>query len=61
MNDLRKILKYLSPYKKESFFATVLLALVVIADRLIPMFVQIIIDEGVQYFLVKPHEDSKQT
>ncbi len=47
MNNLRRLLGYLKPYAKESFLATILLALVVIADLSIPRFVQVIIDEGV--------------
>jgi ATP-binding cassette subfamily B protein len=44
---LKRILKYLSPYKKEAILATILLAFVVIADLSIPRLVQIIIDDGV--------------
>ena len=47
MNDFRRVLRYLSPYKKEAALATVLLTLVVVADLSIPRLVQIIIDEGV--------------
>jgi len=47
LNDFRKVLRYLSPYKKEAALATLLLALVVVADLSIPTLIQIIIDEGV--------------
>jgi len=47
LNDFRRVLRYLSPYKKEAALATVLLTLVVVADLSIPRLVQIIIDEGV--------------
>jgi ATP-binding cassette subfamily B protein len=47
MNDLRRVLRYLYPYKKESIIATILLAFVVIADLSIPRLVQVIIDDGV--------------
>jgi ATP-binding cassette subfamily B protein len=47
MNDFRRTLRYLSPYKKEAVLATILLALVVVADLSIPRLVQVIIDEGV--------------
>lgn len=47
MNDLRRILNYLKPYVKEAILATILLALVVVADLSIPRLVQVIIDEGV--------------
>jgi ATP-binding cassette subfamily B multidrug efflux pump len=47
MSDLRRVLRYLSPYKKEAALATVFLALVVVADLSIPRLVQVIIDDGV--------------
>ena len=47
MNDIRRVLRYLSPYKKEAVLATILLAFVVITDLSIPWLVQVIIDEGV--------------
>jgi ATP-binding cassette subfamily B protein len=47
MSDLRRVLQYLSPYKKEAALATVFLALVVVADLSIPRLVQVIIDDGV--------------
>ncbi len=47
MSDLRRILRFISPYKKEIAFATVFLGLVVFADLSIPRFIQIIIDNGV--------------
>jgi ATP-binding cassette subfamily B protein len=47
MNDLRRVLRYLYPYKKESIIATILLAFVVIADLSIPRLVQVIIDDGI--------------
>jgi ATP-binding cassette subfamily B protein len=47
MSDIRRVLRYLYPYKKESIIATILLAFVVIADLSIPRLVQVIIDDGV--------------
>ncbi len=47
MNDFRRVLKYLSPYRKEAIMATILLALVVVTDLSIPRLVQVIIDQGV--------------
>jgi ATP-binding cassette subfamily B protein len=47
MSDIRRVLKYLYPYKRESIIATILLAFVVIADLSIPRLVQAIIDDGV--------------
>ena len=47
MSDLRRVLGFLSPYKKEIAIATVLLASVVFADLNIPRFIQVIIDKGV--------------
>lgn len=47
MSDLRRMLKYLNPYKKEAIIATILVAFVVIADLSIPRLVQVIIDDGV--------------
>lgn len=47
MSDLRRILRFISPYKKEIAFATVFLGMVVFADLSIPRFIQIIIDNGV--------------
>jgi ATP-binding cassette subfamily B multidrug efflux pump len=47
MNDLRRVLRFITPYKKEVALATVFLGLVVFADLSIPRFIQIIIDEGV--------------
>jgi ATP-binding cassette subfamily B protein len=47
MSDLRRVLRYISPYKKEAALATVFLALVVVADLSIPRLVQVIIDDGV--------------
>lgn len=47
MNDFRRVLRHLSPYKREAALATVLLTLVVVAELSIPRLVQIIIDEGV--------------
>jgi ATP-binding cassette subfamily B multidrug efflux pump len=47
MNDLRKVVRFLSPYKKEAILATILLALVVVTDLSIPRLVQVIIDDGV--------------
>jgi ATP-binding cassette subfamily B protein len=47
MNDLRRILNYLKPYAKDAILATILLAMVVVADLSIPRLVQVIVDEGV--------------
>ena len=47
MNDLRRVLRFISPYKKEIAFATVFLGLVVFADLSIPRLIQVIIDDGV--------------
>jgi ATP-binding cassette subfamily B protein len=47
MNDLRRILRYVSPYKREVVLAVVLLGLVVVTDLSIPRLVQVIIDDGV--------------
>jgi ATP-binding cassette subfamily B protein len=47
MRDLRRVLRFISPYKKEIAFATVFLGLVVFADLSIPGFIQVIIDNGV--------------
>ena len=47
MSDLRRVLRFLSPYKKEVAIATVLLASVVFADLNIPRLIQVIIDIGV--------------
>ena len=47
MSDLRRVLRFISPYKKEIAFATVFLGMVVFADLSIPRFIQIIIDKGV--------------
>jgi ATP-binding cassette subfamily B protein len=47
MSDIRKVLRYLIPYKKEAIIATIFLAFVVIADLSIPRLVQVIIDDGV--------------
>ncbi len=47
MNDLRRVLRYLSPYKREAAWAVVLLGLVVVTDLSIPRLVQVIVDEGV--------------
>jgi ATP-binding cassette subfamily B protein len=47
MNDLRRVLRYVSPYKREAALAVVLLGMVVFTDLSIPRLVQVIIDEGV--------------
>ena len=47
MSDLRRVLRYLSPYKKEATLATILLGFVVVVDLSIPRLVQVIIDDGV--------------
>lgn len=47
MSDLRRILGFISPYKKQAILATIFLGLVVITDLSIPRLIQVIIDEGV--------------
>jgi ATP-binding cassette subfamily B multidrug efflux pump len=47
MSDLRRILGFISPYKKQAGLATIFLGLVVITDLSIPRLIQVIIDEGV--------------
>ena len=47
MNDLRRVLRFISPYKKEVAFGTVFLGLVVFADLSIPGLIQVLIDNGV--------------
>ena len=47
MSDLRRILGFISPYKKQAVLATIFLGLVVITDLSIPRLIQVIIDEGV--------------
>ncbi|MDH5791979.1 MAG: ABC transporter ATP-binding protein, partial [Candidatus Bathyarchaeota archaeon] len=47
MSDLTRVLRYLSPYKREAIAATVLVALDVFAELSIPRLVQVIIDDGV--------------
>lgn len=47
MSTFRKILRFLSPYKREAILASVLLALVVVMNLSIPRLIQVIIDEGV--------------
>ncbi len=47
MSDLTRVLRFLSPYKKEAIAATVLVALDVFAELSIPRLVQVIIDDGV--------------
>jgi ATP-binding cassette subfamily B multidrug efflux pump len=47
MNDLRRILRYVAPYKREVVLAVVFLGLVVVTDLSIPRLVQVIIDDGV--------------
>ncbi len=47
MSAVRRVLKFLYPYWKESALAMVLLALVVVADLSIPRLVQVIIDRGI--------------
>jgi len=46
LSTLKKIIRYLSPYKREAILATILLALVVVMDLSIPRLLQVIIDEG---------------
>lgn len=47
MNPMRRLLKFLDPYKKEAILAIILLTLVVVTDLSIPRLVQTIIDEGI--------------
>jgi ATP-binding cassette subfamily B multidrug efflux pump len=47
MNDLRRVLRYVSPYMREVVLAVVLLGFVVVTDLSIPRLVQVIIDDGV--------------
>jgi len=47
LSTVRKIIRYLSPYKREAILATILLALVVVMDLSIPRLLQVIVDEGV--------------
>jgi ATP-binding cassette subfamily B protein len=47
MSDLRRVLGFISPYKKQVILATIFLGLVVITDLSIPRLIQVIIDEGV--------------
>lgn len=47
MSDLTRVLRFLSPYKKEAIAATVLVAFDVFAELSIPRLVQVIIDDGV--------------
>jgi ATP-binding cassette subfamily B multidrug efflux pump len=47
LSDLRRVLRFLTPYKKEVAIATVLLASVVFADLNIPRLIQVIIDKGI--------------
>ena len=47
MNDLRRVLRFISPYKKEVAFGTVFLGLVVFAALSIPGLIQVLIDNGV--------------
>jgi ATP-binding cassette subfamily B protein len=47
MSDFRRVLSYLKPYTRDAILATILLALVVVADLSIPRLVQVIIDQGV--------------
>ncbi|MFA9495728.1 MAG: ABC transporter ATP-binding protein [Candidatus Bathyarchaeota archaeon] len=47
MSDLRRVLGYAKPYKKDIIAAIVLLGLVVAADLSIPRLVQVLIDDGV--------------
>jgi ATP-binding cassette subfamily B protein len=47
MSQLRRTFKYLRPYAKEAFLATVFLGLVVILDLSIPRMVQTLVDQGI--------------
>ena len=47
MSDLRRVLGYAKPYKKDIIAAIILLGLVVAADLSIPRLVQVLIDDGV--------------
>lgn len=47
MSDLRRVLNYLKPYKREVIISTILVGFVVATDLSIPRLVQVIIDDGV--------------
>jgi ATP-binding cassette subfamily B protein len=47
MSDLRRVLGFISPYKKEAILAIIFLGFATVTDLSIPHLVQIIIDQGV--------------
>jgi len=47
MSDLRRVLGFLAPYKKEALISTIFIGLVVMADLSIPRLIQTVIDDGV--------------
>ncbi len=48
MNDLRRIFRYATPYKKQALLALVFLLLMVFLDLSIPRLIQRIIDQGIR-------------
>ena len=47
MSDLRRVLGFLAPYKKEAIISTIFIGLVVMMDLSIPRLIQTVIDDGV--------------
>ncbi len=47
MNDFRRVLGFIKPYKKETILAVILLGFAVLADLTVPRLIQVIIDQGV--------------
>ena len=47
MSDMRRVLGFLAPYKKEAIISTIFIGLVVVMDLSIPRLIQTIIDVGV--------------
>ncbi len=47
MSDLRRVLGFLAPYKKEAIISTIFIGLVVMVDLSIPRLIQTVIDDGV--------------
>jgi ATP-binding cassette subfamily B multidrug efflux pump len=47
MSDLRRVLGFISPYKKEAILSVIFLGLVVVTDLSIPSLIQVIIDKGI--------------
>ena len=47
MSDLRRVLGFLAPYKKEAIISTIFIGLVVVMDLSIPRLIQTVIDDGV--------------